>query len=103
MKTSRAENVRIKRHYFEYLSEAKRNGERTVDVAAAALDRFEAQTKGKSFRAFRQEQAVAFKRHLDGLVNAGVIPGQRSGAKPGQWVRHGDMERAPIGALSMSP
>ena len=36
-------------------------------------------------------------------VNAGVIPGQRSGAKPGQWVRHGDMERAPIGALSMSP
>ena len=37
------------------------------------------------------------------IVNAGVIPGQRSGAKPGQWVRHGDMERAPIGALSMSP
>jgi len=37
------------------------------------------------------------------IVNAGLIPGQRSGAKPGQWVGQGDMERAPIGSLCMLP
>ncbi len=36
-------------------------------------------------------------------VNAGVIPGQHGGVKPGQWVWDGDMQRAPIGALCMSP
>ena len=35
-------------------------------------------------------------------VNGGLNPGQRSGVKPGQWIGHADMERAPIGALSMS-
>ncbi len=41
---------------------------------------------------------------LGGLgVNAGVIPGQHGGVKPGQWVWDGDMQRAPIGALCMSP
>ncbi len=35
-------------------------------------------------------------------VNAGLIPGQRGGVKPGQWIGQADMERAPIGALSMS-
>ena len=38
----------------------------------------------------------------DGIVNGGLNPGQRSGVKPGQWIGHADMERAPIGALSMS-
>ena len=38
-----------------------------------------------------------------GYVNAGLIPGQRGGVKPGQWVWDGDMQRAPIGALCMSP
>ena len=36
------------------------------------------------------------------FVNGGLNPGQRSGVKPGQWIGHADMERAPIGALSMS-
>ena len=40
-------------------------------------------------------------RHGHG-VNGGLNPGQRSGVKPGQWIGHADMERAPIGALSMS-
>ncbi len=35
-------------------------------------------------------------------VNAGVISGRRGGPKAGQWIGHADMERAPIGALSMS-
>jgi len=39
----------------------------------------------------------------DEAVNAGLIPGQRGGVKPGQWVWDGDMQRAPIGALCMSP
>ena len=36
-------------------------------------------------------------------VNAGLISGQRGGAKAGQWFCFGDMEGARIGALSMSP
>ena len=39
---------------------------------------------------------------LNLCVNGGLNPGQRSGVKPGQWIGHADMERAPIGALSMS-
>jgi len=42
------------------------------------------------------------KPGLRRFVNAGLIPGQRGGVKPGQWIGHADMERAPIGALSMS-
>ena len=40
---------------------------------------------------------------FDAAVNAGLIPGQRGGVKPGQWVWDGDMQRVPIGALCMSP
>jgi integrase/recombinase XerD len=63
-----AENERVKRKYFAYLKEAKRQSEATVDAAASALYRFEAYTKLRDFRAFHIEQATAFKRYL-GRVN----------------------------------
>lgn len=59
-----AKNERVKRKYFAYLKEAKRQSEATVDTAASALHRFEVYTKLRDFRSFHIEQATAFKRHL---------------------------------------
>ena len=64
-------NERIKREYFSFLKEAKRQSEDSVDAAAKALARFEADTQHRDFKAFHFEQAVAFKRRLgerDSLV-----------------------------------
>lgn len=69
------ENERIKRKYFAYLKEAKRNSEPTVDAAAKALSRFEECNRYRDFKAFHFEQAIAFKRHLAEQT------GQRSGEK----------------------
>ena len=57
-------NERIKRQYFVYLKEAKRQNEATVDAVAEALSRFEDDTRFRDFKAFHFEQAVAFKRRL---------------------------------------
>jgi len=57
-------NERIKRKYFTYLKEAKRQSEPTVDAAAKALDRFEIYTNHRDFKLFCPDEAVAFKRHL---------------------------------------
>ncbi len=59
-----ANNERIKRQYFTYLKEAKRQSDPSVDAVAQALDRFESHNKYRDFRVFHREQAVAFKRHL---------------------------------------
>lgn len=64
MKTHNAENERIKRRYFAYLKEAKRQSEQTVDEIAKALARFQDYTKLRAFKAFNFNQAVAFKNHL---------------------------------------
>ena len=64
MKTHNPENERIKRRYFAYLKEAKRQSEQTVDAVAKALARFEDYTKLRDFKAFNYNQAVAFKNHL---------------------------------------
>ena len=64
MKMFNPKNERIKRSYFAYLKEAKRNGEQSVDAAAKALNRFEVYTRFRDFKAFHREQAIAFKRHL---------------------------------------
>ncbi len=58
------ENERIKRRYFTYLKEARRQSEQTVDAVAKAFSRFEQYTKYKSFKAFHYQQAVAFKNYL---------------------------------------
>ena len=57
-------NERVKRQYFAYLKEAKRQSENTLDAVAHALARFEAYTKFRDFKAFHIEQAVAFKKQL---------------------------------------
>ena len=59
-----AENERIKRKYFTFLKEAKRQNESSVDGAAKAISRFEAYIKYRDFKAFHFEQAVAFKANL---------------------------------------
>jgi integrase len=60
-----AANARIKREYFQYLKEAKRRDEASIDAVAKALSRFEDANGHKDFRNFHKEQAVAFKRKLD--------------------------------------
>jgi integrase len=57
-------NERIKRQYFLYLKEARRYSEATVDAAADAIARFERDMRHRDFKAFRTEQAMAFKRRL---------------------------------------
>lgn len=57
-------NERIKREYFIYLREAKRQSEASVDAVAAALVRFEAHTRYRDFKTFHPQQAVAFKLSL---------------------------------------
>jgi integrase len=59
-----AENERIKRKYFTFLKEAKRQNESSVDGAAKAISRFEVYIKYRDFKAFHFEQAVAFKANL---------------------------------------
>jgi site-specific recombinase XerD len=68
--THNAENERIKRRYFTYLKEAQRYSDATIDAVASALHRFESHTRFRDFKAFRIEQAVAFKRHLAEQHNA---------------------------------
>jgi site-specific recombinase XerD len=60
-----AANTRIKREYFQYLKEAKRRDESSIDAVAKALSRFEEANGHKDFKSFHREQAVAFKRKLD--------------------------------------
>lgn len=70
MKSHNPENERVKRRYYEYLKEAKRQSEQSVDAVAKALARFEDYTKCRGFKAFHHSQAVAFKNHLAAQQNA---------------------------------
>lgn len=74
MKKHHPDNERIKRKYFVFLKEAKRQDESSVDTVAKALNRFETYTKWRDFKAFHFEQAVGFKAHLARQQN------QRTGA-----------------------
>ncbi len=64
-----ANNERIKRKYFIFLKDAKRQSEASVDAVAKSVSRFESYTKFKDFKAFHFEQAVAFKKHLAQQTN----------------------------------
>lgn len=64
MRTHHPDNERIKRQYFVFLKEAKRQSEDSVDATAEAIARFEADTQHRDFKTFHFEQAVAFKRRL---------------------------------------
>jgi integrase len=64
MRKHNAENERVKRVYLEWLKDAQGRSEQTLDIAAAAIDRFETHTGLRDFRKFRREQAISFKQHL---------------------------------------
>lgn len=64
------ENERVKHCYASYMKEAQSYDDQSVDVALAAIHRFEAHTNFRDFKAFRQEQAVSFKHHLAEQTNA---------------------------------
>jgi integrase len=64
-----AANTRIKREYFDFLKEARRRDETSIDAVAKALVRFEEATGHKDFKKFHREQAKAFKRRLDSEKN----------------------------------
>ena len=59
MKTHNAANERIKRTYFAYLREAKRNSEQTIDAAAAALHQFETYTRFRILGYFESSRRSA--------------------------------------------
>lgn len=59
-----AENERIKQRYFRWLSEARGRSAATIDMAAAAIARFESYAGFRPFRKFHVEQARGFKMHL---------------------------------------
>jgi integrase/recombinase XerD len=69
MQTHNADNERIKRRYLTYLRDAKRYSESSLDGVNKALHRFDSYGKFRDFRKFHIEQAVAFKRHLEGQTN----------------------------------
>ena len=58
------ENERVKRRYFVFLKEAKRQNVASVDAVAKAISRFERYTKWRDFKAFHYEQAMGFKAYL---------------------------------------
>lgn len=64
MRKHHPDNERVKRRYFVFLKEAKRQNEASVDSAAKAISRFESYTKSRDFKAFHFEQAVGFKADL---------------------------------------
>jgi integrase len=68
--TANSANERVKRQYFHYLKQALGRDETTIDGVAKSLSRFEEGTRGKDFKRFHREQAVAFKAKLAMAVNA---------------------------------
>ncbi len=57
-------NERLKRAYFEYLKEADRKAQSTIDGARKAISRFEDFTGYADFREFNKDHATSFKRQL---------------------------------------
>ena len=62
-------NERIKRDYYRYLKEAKKQSDQSIDVIASAINRFEAYTNHKDFKSFHREQAIGFKHKLAEQLN----------------------------------
>ena len=70
MTKANAANERIKHEYFAYQAQAKGRDQATIDGVAKSLARFEVSTRGKDFKRFHREQAVAFKARLSQTLNA---------------------------------
>lgn len=63
------ENERIKRAYRLHLKAARGLNDASVDVATAAIHRFEESTAFRSFKKFHFEQSIAFRRRLEDARN----------------------------------
>ncbi|ASI92522.1 tyrosine-type recombinase/integrase [Vibrio mediterranei] len=70
MKKNNSNNVRAIRCYCEFLKEAKRQSDVSVDGVTKAINRFEEYTKYKDFKQFHRQQAVGFKKYLTEQKNA---------------------------------
>ena len=64
MKKYNQSNERVKHQYLEFLREAKRQSEASLDAAAKAVTRFEEYTNYRDFKKFHINQAVGFKKEL---------------------------------------
>lgn len=64
MKTHNPANERIKYKYFTMLKHARGRSQKTVDMVAKALARFEEHTDFRDFGLFRLDHAVEFKARL---------------------------------------
>jgi integrase len=63
------ENERIKRAYRLHLKAARGLSDASIDVASAAIHRFEEDSAFRPFKKFHFEQAIAFRRRLDDARN----------------------------------
>lgn len=68
-------NARIKREYFQYLKEANRRSEASIDAVAKALDRFEEANGHKDFRKFHRQQPS--RSSASSMPNARCAPTNR--------------------------
>ena len=64
MRNYHPDNERIKRKYFTFMKEARRQNEKSIDAIGKALNRFEVYSKFRDFKSFHFEQAIGFKKHL---------------------------------------
>ncbi|WP_417514752.1 tyrosine-type recombinase/integrase [Minwuia sp.] len=69
MRKHHPDNERIKRRHLQFLREAKRLSEASVDQAASAIAAFEASIGFRDFKKFHIEQARKFKRDLAAQIN----------------------------------
>lgn len=61
MKKNSAQNVRAIRDYCEFLKEAKRQSEASIDGVTKAINRFEEYTKYKDFNSFIASKRLALR------------------------------------------
>lgn len=61
-------NERIKRQYYQYVTEAQGKAQSTLNGIRKAINRFESYTKFKDFKTFTKDQAIGFKKHLSQLT-----------------------------------
>lgn len=65
MRQHNEDNERIKRRYVQWLKNAEGYSSSSIDQALAAILRFEASNKYRSFKVFKIEQAMAFRRRFE--------------------------------------
>jgi hypothetical protein len=70
MRKFNEENERTKRRHAQWLRDAKGQDQSTIDIALAAILRFEQSTKFANFKLFNLEQPGRFKAALDAATNA---------------------------------